>query len=1003
MFFVDELNEVLESPYFKADFDWVRQSMASNRVQQRVLFDRGAASRLNYFVECVLSSAPNWESGDASRICRFGGEVAELLSTLQELEEEKKKELRLRSVLLYELAGLPARSSSILLEGDVYSVIDEMISRKGAFEFLQMNGTIKSLAKVPLTEKSPIVETAMSQDALTLAAYEQGEDNIPQNQVSDVLTEIAKHISIGLKATDILAFSRIIHNRFRLATRSNVDSALFAQARQIGFPAELWSNQVDAIKAGILDNRFDSWGFAAPTGTGKTFLARLLILKTIQEKPDAKILYLVPTRALVYEVSTSLNAALQLSSYTVQAISPQLIDLEDTERDRLEECSVVVLTPEKADLLLRLGVDFMNSAALVIVDEAHHIESDTRGVLLELYLWRIKRILGEQARVVFLSAVAPNIRELAQWMGKNPGGLATTQRATRMRVGVYRLHGIGRNMQGWIEYSDGTRVRIINDNAETTQRRGLVQLAEKLRSAGPILIVTKGKGECENLAVEMKNWLRAQGNLRTLTDEEAQSVEIQRLDSRLEREMYASVEMRELLRNRIAYHHAGLPPRVRVAVEEAIRAGLIDFLFATTTLAEGVNFPFSTVIVQSIALREPPEKGRPSRYHMVTPRSFWNIAGRAGRPGYDREGQAILFELSLGLDKVNAVLENYLNPDLSAIDPVRSALGQSISLIAKGMSNGEFTEESFNSTVLPKSLPKEIHGAVNLLRVGLVHARASKIIASPEELVEGSFASQHLNAEEKAVATNLIHSQDRIVQRFVSNTDSLPIELIAELGVSLETLQLLQDYVRGLSNWQVRKMASVMYGGSVNLSQATYIVSPVAKRMTELEGTALGGFYSEVILYWLAGLPFTVVRSRARNNFSRLEDLISVIYSRVQYLLPWGLYAMHRIVEEEAAKRRIPYNEEIRSLAYLADAGVPNFDALRLVALNLERVDATRLSSMYMRLGIREELNLDIVGWLIREKQEVVEQAVRGSDSRRIDYDLFALIEDLKYSNLQTS
>ncbi|HEV7377902.1 MAG TPA: hypothetical protein VGN95_24685 [Pyrinomonadaceae bacterium] len=193
-------------------------------------------------------------------------------------------------------------------------------------------------------------------------------------------------------------------------------------------------------------------------------------------------------------------------------------------------------------------------------------------------------------------------------------------------------------------------------------------------------------------------------------------------------------------------------------------------------------------------------------------------------------------------------------------------------------------------------------------------------------------------------------------------------------------------------------MASVMYGGSVNLSQATYIVGPVAKRMTEQKGAALGGFYSEVILYWLAGVPFTVVRSRARNNFSRLEDLISVIYSRVQYLLPWGLYAMHRIVEEEATKRRIPYNEEIRSLAYLADAGVPNFDALRLVALNLERVDATRLSSMYTRLDIREELNLDIVGWLIREKQEVIEQAVRGSDNRRIDYDLFALIEELKYS-----
>src|SRR5262249_34936864 len=159
----------------------------------------------------------------------------------------------------------------------------------------------------------------------------------------------------------------------------------------------------------------------------------------------------------------------------------------------------------------------------------------------------------------------------------------------------------------------------------------------------------------------LREYHEARGQLRSLTEAEQASDIVRRLDSRLSREMYSDVPMRALLKHRIAYHHAGLPPRVRIAVEEAIRARMIDFVFATTTLAEGVNFPFSTVIVQALALREAPEKGRGARYHPVTPRSFWNIAGRAGRPGVDREGQAILFEPTLGLDKVNAVLDPYLD------------------------------------------------------------------------------------------------------------------------------------------------------------------------------------------------------------------------------------------------------------------------------------------------------------------------------------------------------
>ena len=72
-----------------------------------------------------------------------------------------------------------------------------------------------------------------------------------------------------------------------------------------------------------------------------------------------------------------------------------------------------------------------------------------------------------------------------------------------------------------------------------------------------------------------------------------------------------------------------------------------------------------------------------------------------------------------------------------------------------------------------------------------------------------------------------------------------------------------------------------------------------------------------------------------------------MIYSRIQYLLPWGLYAFDRLVQEEAERREIAYNNAIRSVAFLVDAGVPGFDALRLTHTDVERVDATRLAKRY--------------------------------------------------------
>jgi hypothetical protein len=213
--------------------------------------------------------------------------------------------------------------------------------------------------------------------------------------------------------------------------------------------------------------------------------------------------------------------------------------------------------------------------------------------------------------------------------------------------------------------------------------------------------------------------------------------------------------------------------------------------------------------------------------------------------------------------------------------------------------------------------------------------------------------------------------------------------MAAELGLSIETLSALRAWVVSLQDWQIQNFQKLFWGGSINLEQAKYVIGPIAKHMAELEGPKLGGFLSEVILLWLSGIPFASLRARLSGNLrsSTIEDLIALVYSRVQFLLPWGLYAADRLVEVEARRRKLTYLNELRSVAYLVDSGVSSFDAVRLVHLDFERTDAERIAAAFRRAGgIR--LGVDVVQWLATKSMDEIRPIVRGPDNRRVDFDL---------------
>ena len=978
MFSADELRNVMKSPTFREDLRTVQEGLSKQRMGQGQLFTHSVISRLHYFVEATLASAPQWDPNDRAPICKSAGEIAELLA----LQDARSSDGKLRSALLYELAGLPAISQSLAATNNLPRPIKPFLARTAGFG--PLSSEYPRTAYEPSAKEEQIAELAIASDSHFLATYLQGELPLFSPDASAVTFQLSKELAIGYTASELHAIEAVFQQRANSGTRSRVDDELFTSLKRSLFPSELWPAQIQALDGGLLDQAIESWGLAAPTGTGKTFLTQLLIIDTLRKRPEDKILYLAPSRALVYEVAANLGRALEPLAYGVLAVTPQLLQLDEQEASAIDDASVVVLTPEKADMLLRLGLEVFQELSLVVIDEAHHLESSTRGILLEMYLWRLKSLMGKRARFVFLSAVTPNIESITGWMSSNSRSVTVKQRPTRMRAGVYRIVSRAGIKSGVVEYTDGITFPLV-DAPETGVRRQLVQLAASVAKAGSVLVVAKGKGECETLATTLLGWLRENHGLEPSHRNET----LERLDSRLEREMYPDVELRKLAANRIAYHHAGLPPRVRIALEAAIKQGLIDYVFATTTLAEGVNFPFATVIVQSLAIREAPQLGRPGGYHPVTPRVFWNLAGRAGRPGYDREGQVLLFEPTLGLDKIHYVLGDYLNTELTATAPVRSALADSIEEIAQEIRRGQLAIQDLSSPALPQSVPRRVQGAVNLIRVSLLHARATKLIKSYEEILEGTFARHMLDSAMLGTAKELFASQEKLIDEFFRQPNTPSPEIAAELGLSIETLSALRAWVLSLEDWQIKNLQKLFWGGRTNLDQAKYVIGPVAKHMAELEGPKLGGFLSEVVLLWLSGVPFAALRANLTGTLrsNTIEDLIALVYSRIQFLLPWALYAADRLMESEAERRGITYLNELRSLAYLVDAGVSSFDAMRLVHFEFERTDAERLAAAYRAEG-GLRTGVDIVPWLVTKPLDRIRAIVNGPDNRRLDYDL---------------
>lgn len=399
---------------------------------------------------------------------------------------------------------------------------------------------------------------------------------------------------------------------------------------------ELLPSQRGALSQKLLDVYANVTVLQMPTSAGKTLLAEFNIIVTKSLRVDAKIVYVVPSRALVNQIYYDLKSDLSDLGLSVEKTS-SAIEVDPTENQFLttDKIDILVSTPEKLDLLIRRGHSSVEDVSLFIIDEAHTIKSGQRGAKLELLMALLRRERPNAKFMLLSPFLQGNKNALTEWLGGGNTIQIDWKPSEKLLLGL-KCHKTTRVDEMKYEVLPSTYQSPLNEkmmgsfpnphNLQSASAKGrLLEFSVKhfSKPGKTQLILCYGKGMANKRADFIYN----------LVDEAPVSDETTLVRKYINDEIGEETSLTKYLSKGIAVHHAGLSDDSKLLVEHLIREKQVRYVCATTTIAEGVNFPVSSVFFDSY---------RKGNDHILSSNDFWNIAGRAGRTLVDNFGKVIL-------------------------------------------------------------------------------------------------------------------------------------------------------------------------------------------------------------------------------------------------------------------------------------------------------------------------------------------------------------------------
>jgi replicative superfamily II helicase len=374
-------------------------------------------------------------------------------------------------------------------------------------------------------------------------------------------------------------------------------------------------NRMQSIAVPVILHSDDNVVVSAPTASGKTVLAEAAMIKELGKPDKGKVLFIAPLRALTNEKEGEWKRVLGDLGFKVYVVTGE----RELHVSEARSADVIITTPEKWDSATRKyeqeRYSFVKETALVVIDEVHLLDSDTRGGTLEAIVSRMRRIsaeCGKRFRIVALSATMPNIRDVAQWIG-------APEPCTLIFDGSYRPVELETDVLPYYPKDND----FLNKYIRLYKAFDLIK--HELGDGHQALIFVATRQDTAQAAEKLCEVMR-KNNPYSLAPFEA--IKLQEIRNRVN-----NTKLKACIPCGVAFHHAGLSMEDKAAVEAGFREGLVRVLVSTSTLAWGVNLPARVVVVRDTEMYDPIAGMKD-----ISPIDLLQMLGRAGRPGYDTMG-----------------------------------------------------------------------------------------------------------------------------------------------------------------------------------------------------------------------------------------------------------------------------------------------------------------------------------------------------------------------------
>jgi ATP-dependent RNA helicase HelY len=385
---------------------------------------------------------------------------------------------------------------------------------------------------------------------------------------------------------------------------------------------------------------------AAPTGSGKTVVGEYAVhLALTQHK---KCFYTTPIKALSNQKYNDL----------VRRYDTDTVGLLTGDNAINGDAPVIVMTTEVLRNMLYAGSPALKDLGYVVLDEVHYLADRSRGAVWEEVIIH----LPESVRVVALSATVSNAEEFGDWLKQVRGGTEVIVDEHRP-VPLWQHMLAGRRLYDL--FTDDDHRQVNPDLVRMAHREAIRQphgrpgrggyraapsargrngspyrpeTIDRLDAAGllPAITFIFSRAGCDAAVLQC-----LAAGLRLTTPDEARIIE------EVAARRTADIPDEDLivlgyhdwvlaLKRGIAAHHAGMLPAFKEVVEELFTAGLVKAVFATETLALGINMPARTVVLEKL------DKWNGEAHVALTPGEYTQLTGRAGRRGIDVEGHAVV-------------------------------------------------------------------------------------------------------------------------------------------------------------------------------------------------------------------------------------------------------------------------------------------------------------------------------------------------------------------------